>query len=230
MTLSDWPKCANPTPYDVLGHARAAPYTKDQFRRLVKLYHPDVHSTSSGITPTTRLERYHLVVKAHDILSDPAKRRAYDACGAHWGAPKRPLTDNERYKAWREGPYASCANNANWEDWEKWYEDQASGGPGKKEGYYMSNGAFVALVVATVSVLAVMQTAQADSRHRDLARRLRKEQEKLGASLSNSKEELQGLGRDERIERFLRHRENMAYGFGSVKYDERVRGGPSHGK
>jgi hypothetical protein len=224
--VSDWPKGTHPTPYDILGHSRTAPYTKSQFRQLVKLYHPDLHSTSLGIAPSTRLERYHLIVQAHDVLSNPAKRRAYDATGAYWGATKSPLTDNERYEAWRKGPYASCANNATWEDWERWYEEQANGGA-KKEGYYMSNGAFLALVVSTVSVLAVMQSVRTETQHMAMAQKIQKEQQKLGASLARSSKEMQHLGRGERVERFLQHRENMAYGFRPGRFDEDAHNEPT---
>jgi hypothetical protein len=217
---SDWPKCANPTPYDILNHPPGAPYSKTQFRQLVKLYHPDLHSTAStslGITPRTRLERYHLIVQAHDILSDPAKRQAYDACGAHWGQDKTPLTDAQRYEAWRNGPYAGCANNATWEDWERWYEEQANGDTKRSEGYYMSNRAFLGLVISTISIVAIMQAVRAETRHLAVVEQTRKQQKELCESLMRSQAEVSGLGQEQRIERFLRHRENMAYGFQSTR-------------
>jgi curved DNA-binding protein CbpA len=230
-SVSDWPKCTSPTPYDVLGHPPTAPYTKSQFRQLVKLYHPDMGSTSPGIAPSARLRRYHLIVQAHDILSDPVKRRAYDATGAFWATTKGPLpTDNERYEAWRKGPNGSCANNANWEDWERWYEHKANANGGaRREGrpYYMSNGAFLTLVISTVSILAVMQSARIEARHVAMSKKMQMEQEKLGGSLARSGREVQHLGRDERIERFLSHRENMAYGFRPVRLDEEAHGEPT---
>ena len=45
-----WPTALNPTPYDIFGHPKDAPYSKHRFYELVKLYHPDRHShTAHGM-------------------------------------------------------------------------------------------------------------------------------------------------------------------------------------
>ncbi|OCL06051.1 hypothetical protein AOQ84DRAFT_85833, partial [Glonium stellatum] len=88
------PPHAIPTPYQILALRHDEPYTKQRFYALVKLYHPDRHhhhysSDSSraiaSLPRSTRLERYRLLVAAHTLLSDPAKRRAYDRHGIGWG-------------------------------------------------------------------------------------------------------------------------------------------------
>ncbi|KAJ3454549.1 hypothetical protein MRS44_013149 [Fusarium solani] len=79
--LPPWPRNPCPSPYEVLGIEAGKAYNKANFRSLVKLYHPDVHGQNSAINSlprTTRLERYHLIVAAHELLSDQSKRKMYD--------------------------------------------------------------------------------------------------------------------------------------------------------
>ncbi|RDA92720.1 hypothetical protein CP533_1405 [Ophiocordyceps camponoti-saundersi (nom. inval.)] len=123
-----WPRGPNPSPYEVLGVSRSGPYSKTRFYQLVKLYHPDSNQPSSVLPPSVRLERYRLVVAANDLLSDPAKRRLYDALGIGWLPPSQshsqPSANTHRRESdssWRHRP-GSAANNATWEDWEAWHE------------------------------------------------------------------------------------------------------------
>ncbi|KAK3050118.1 hypothetical protein LTS18_012641, partial [Coniosporium uncinatum] len=63
-----WPSTKSPSPYDVLGCSRSAPYSKSCFTRLVKIYHPDrnIHASTtsnpSRVTQSIALERYRLIV------------------------------------------------------------------------------------------------------------------------------------------------------------------------
>jgi molecular chaperone DnaJ len=65
--------------YSVLGVARTA--TDDQIRRayrkLARKHHPDVNPGDKQSE-----ERFKQVAAAHDVLSDPARRKAYDEFGA----------------------------------------------------------------------------------------------------------------------------------------------------
>ncbi|KKK12069.1 hypothetical protein AOCH_003752 [Aspergillus ochraceoroseus] len=83
-----WPSSPSFTPYDVFGQDRRAPYSKHRFYELVKIYHPDRpcndHPLCRDISPERRLQRYHIVVAAHEILSNPSRRAAYDRCGTGW--------------------------------------------------------------------------------------------------------------------------------------------------
>jgi len=236
VSIGDWTKSARPTPYDILDLPRNAPYTKTRFRQLVKLYHPDLHSSPSialsSISRSTRLERYHLIMQAHDVLSDPAKRRAYDSNGAHWRSTSTGAaytTDAERYEAWRKGPYASCAQNGTWEDWERWYAEQANPGAARRsQGYYMGNGTFVVLIVFTVIIISIMQTTRHEQRRRELDARWQRQQAELSKSLMQSQHEVEGLDRQERVDRFLRHRENTRYAFQPTGDDKSSGGGSSN--
>lgn len=120
-----WPSSSSFTPYDVLNLHRNAPYSKSRYYDLVKIYHPDRpcndHPLCRELNPDTRLHRYRIIVAAHEILSDPSKRAAYDQSGAGWNhAPKRYNTVSEATADW--GPYGpTIYANATWEDWERWH-------------------------------------------------------------------------------------------------------------
>jgi curved DNA-binding protein CbpA len=113
-----WPSTSSLTPYDVLNLPRGAPYSKRHYYDLVKIYHPDRplhdHPLFQHLTSETRLLRYRIVVDAHELLSDPIKRAAYDQSGAGWShMVQKTTTDWESH-----GP--SIYANATWEDWERW--------------------------------------------------------------------------------------------------------------
>jgi curved DNA-binding protein CbpA len=68
-----------PDPYLVLGVARTA--TGDEiraaFRRLAALHHPDRNPDDAGA-----VDRFKAVNAAHQVIGDPARRRAYDVATA----------------------------------------------------------------------------------------------------------------------------------------------------
>ncbi|KYK54831.1 Hsp40 co-chaperone Jid1 [Drechmeria coniospora] len=240
-----WPSSPNPTPYEILDLPRDAPYAKQRFIQLVKLYHPDTEHhdghhlgpSSSSSSPTflpsasvsasasasaprlpraIRLERYRLVVAANDLLGDPAKRRLYDLHGVGWshghGAPN--LRDADR--AWRHRPN-SAARNATWEDWERWYEVR-SGKP--REPTYMSNGLFATLVVAMCMVGALAQANRAESSGADFVEYAQQRNADIGHQMRRDGMARAGRSKDERVDSFLKDRENVAYDYVSSRYDE----------
>jgi curved DNA-binding protein len=76
--------------YAVLGLKRDASEDdiKKAFRRLARLYHPDVAKDKKGAEA-----KFKEINEAHEVLSDPAKRRRYDELGANWdqaGAGRPP--------------------------------------------------------------------------------------------------------------------------------------------
>src|SRR6266436_4745567 len=66
--------------YKILGVDRKADdkTIKSAFRRLARKYHPDV---AKGKDAT---DRFKEINEAHEVLSDPEKRRRYDTLGPDW--------------------------------------------------------------------------------------------------------------------------------------------------
>jgi len=67
--------------YAVLGIARTASddEIKKAFRKLARQYHPDVAKDKK-----TAESKFKEINEAHEVLSDPGKRRKYDELGADW--------------------------------------------------------------------------------------------------------------------------------------------------
>ena len=218
----EWPKAAHPTPYEIFGIRKDAPYTKARFYQLVKLYHPDKHShsdTISDIPHATRTERYRLVVAANDLLSDPSKRNLYDTHGIGWTGG-RPQTLNEsmreRDRSWRYEP-GNAAHNATWEDWERWYNAR----DGKtRDSMHMSNGLFAALVVMMCMVGALAQMSRASESGADFLEQKAQADLAIGRQMAKTSRAAAGLSKDERVDSFLRERENVAYQFVPGRFDE----------
>ena len=220
-----WPDLSSPNavpnPYQIFGLEKNSPYSKRRFYELVKIYHPDRSGHGSGPSDTSllsgpiKMERYRLIVTAHQILSDPVKRRAYDRSGAGWGrrleygAPKQSWGhDNETRWAGFD-THDSPFRNATWEDWEKWYQRCE----GKQEPVYFFNGGFLMLVLAVVFLGGFGQSV----RVRDYSNLFQRQVEKIHDDASNAirqrRAESQGFGsRDERLQNFLKMRQPHGYG------------------
>ncbi len=69
--------------YDVLGVPRSASADdiKKAFRRRAREFHPDLHT---GAKKTEMEKKFKELNEAHEILSDPDKRKKYDQYGHNW--------------------------------------------------------------------------------------------------------------------------------------------------
>ena len=67
--------------YQVLGVAKNASEKeiKQAFRKLARKHHPDVNPGDRGAE-----QKFKEINEAHEVLSDPEKRRKYDQLGANW--------------------------------------------------------------------------------------------------------------------------------------------------
>ncbi|KAJ4291179.1 J domain-containing protein 1 [Kalmusia sp. IMI 367209] len=217
-----WPEAEvphrSPTPYQILGCSKRGQYTKHRFYSLVKLYHPDRCATSSPIAHlphAVRLERYRLLVAAHTILSDDAKRKAYDTWGLGWPGhhhhtPARPPqhTWASEQRQWTYDP----RYNATWEDWERWYQRESGTEGAEPRALYMTNFAFVSLIFAIVTLGGIMQGTRANvltSSAMEHSQRIHRE---ASMELARSKRATMSGDRNERIRTFLEHREAVHAG------------------
>ena len=69
--------------YQVLGLSRtaSADEIKKAYRRLARQYHPDLHAGSKKAEMEKKFKELN---EAHEVLSDPDKRKKYDQYGAQW--------------------------------------------------------------------------------------------------------------------------------------------------
>src|SRR5437660_11767678 len=81
--------------YEVLGVPRTASEKDIQsaFRKLARKLHPDVNPGDKDAE-----RRFKEVSEAHDVLSDPEKRKMYDRFGADWQAASAAGVDPERVR------------------------------------------------------------------------------------------------------------------------------------
>ena len=85
--------------YAVLGVSReaSAEDIKKAFRKLARQYHPDIAKDKKVAE-----EKFKEINEAHEVLSDPEKRREYDELGANWqaGEPGHPPPPRAQGRAW----------------------------------------------------------------------------------------------------------------------------------
>ena len=226
-----WPDASSPntvpSPYQIFGLRKGSPYSKRRFYELVKIYHPDRHNLESDSSNTQSLhrsvktERYRLIVTAHEILSDPVKRSAYDTSGAGWVgrldhcAPKYTWGRNN-YARWsgfdtNDSPFG----NATWEDWEKWYQRDKA----KQQPVYFSNGGFLTLVLTTILLASFGQSIRVEDYSNAFRQQVEKAHDEASMAVQQSRTESQAFGnRDERLLQFLRTRDS--HGYGTTDYTE----------
>lgn len=216
-----WPEAVKPhktpTPYQVLACGKSDAYTKHRFYALVKLYHPDRCHPASPIASLplhVRLERYRMLVAAHDILSDIEKRKAYDAWGHGWaGHHNTPSTHHQRDWEYDPRRWASDPrNNATWEDWERWHAENSGAKGEDSRTIQMSNFTFMALIFAFVSIGGVVQGTRFSNFNSSVIDRRDQIHREASMELRRSKHATLGGDRDERIRTFLEHRESSIMG------------------
>lgn len=225
----DWPSPPRgspyPTPYQIFALKHNAPYSKTRFYQLVKLYHPDktgstTENSKNHLSHKVKTERYRLIVAAHTILSDPAKRSAYDRFGAGWnGKAEVGRDDNSKSPGQSPGPFSqSWGNpddpiwrNATWEDWERFYARRSEDAEGvrreRQAPVYFRNTYFLALVIAVVMMGGSLNYNRAQDVGQTFVEQRDLVHDRAAKELRKVKQDVHSRGKEERIQWFLRQRE-----------------------
>ena len=110
--------------YAVLGIGReaSAEDVKKAFRRLARQYHPDLHSGSKKAEMEKKFKELN---EAHEVLSDPDKRKKYDRYGHRW-------QEAEAYEKAREQQGAGGGGGFQW-------RQESAQGEGQDFGDFFEN-------------------------------------------------------------------------------------------
>jgi hypothetical protein len=202
-----WPSNLSFTPYDVLNIPRGTPYSKRQYYDLVKIYHPDRpftkdHPLFGELTAEARIQRYRIVVDAHEILSDPIKRAAYDQNGTGWNHAVQDTVDWNTH-----GP--SIYANATWEDWERW--NNRHNGP---QQHVVDQRTFTRLVILLVLFGGAVQASWIGKMNTGYEDKLRQVNEESARFLHSRKDNtVKQMGsNDARVQGFLIRRDPTGSG------------------
>ncbi|KFG85346.1 putative Hsp40 co-chaperone Jid1 [Metarhizium anisopliae] len=197
--LPEWPASSAPTPHEILGVAPGAPYSKDRFNQLVKMYHPDMSGADARVRhlpQSVRLERYRLIVAAHNLLSDPSNRRLYESHRQGWVYP-RPFTgrqgDNRHGFSSKDGAAQNPPS------------------PMRQRPIYASNATVAILLVALGMLGAALQFKRLAASRRDIRRLELVLQEAIQEEIQAWASVLQGQTKDDRILAFLARRHGVPH-------------------
>lgn len=95
LNLHEWPKVKSPGPYEIFaiaGKDKNLPQddfnkmVKGVYQKYIKIYHPDINKNlvikdnkGNELTMDEKRQRYDLVRKAYEILTNPQRRKAFNA-------------------------------------------------------------------------------------------------------------------------------------------------------
>ncbi|RAK99336.1 J domain-containing protein [Aspergillus ibericus CBS 121593] len=209
-----WPSNPTFTPYELFKLDRTAPYSKTRYYEMVKVYHPDRPSTGhplcKDITPEVRLQRYHLLVAAHEILSDPSRRAAYDRHGTGWNL--HPSVDETPTPSWAKtgsSDYGPIYANATWEDWERWHNRHQ----GKQETLvdHRTFATFVILLTLMGGAVQASWISKLSTGYEEKLLEINEESSRLLKGRRESTQNHMGSS-DARVQHFLIRRDPSGYG------------------
>lgn len=209
-----WPTTPSFTPYDILRQEPAAPYSKRRYYELVKIYHPDLQiedrRSLKNVSEEVRLQRYRLIVAAHEILSDPEKRAAYDRDGTGWHShPDHPDSKlNPKTHAYAADNDSSIFNNATWEDWERYHNRNKP-----KQVQMVSHGTFISFMLLLVLFGGFAQASWITQTQLGLDQRVQETNAKSARLLAKRRQQTDELkSREHRVQNFLIRRDPTGSG------------------
>ena len=205
-----WPRSINPSPYEIFS---MTPETFDKkklqarFLEYAKVYHPDRQRGKNEAESKTFADRFKRVVHAHSILKDDKARR-------NWDLSHRFATGSGGHSPGRASYYTYPADRAQaWSDFRgedgKPFFSKAQ--EAKFQESMRENRMFLLKCVTGVALLiAIIEFSALKSRAERQTKQIEEESHKNHAlylaSLSNYN---MGNSAEDRIERFLQHRERF---------------------
>lgn len=119
--------------YKVLGVSEKASEKeiKKAYRNLARKYHPDLNPDDAGAE-----RRFKQVNEAHEVLSDPEKRKKYDQYGKDWQhAEEFEKARSARKRSSRQGSYGQYTYSGGAEsDFSDFFESMFGGFGGRRSG------------------------------------------------------------------------------------------------
>lgn len=215
-----WPTIQHPTPYEIFHIASGAKIDKKAIKKTfhyyAKIYHPDAASASESTSPVSselKEERFKKIVSAYDILKDDVKRRDFDLFNKGWeDSPRaasknfygRDFTRSTRYKT------DVSSEDDSWAAFHSEYRDHMrQQDPEYHKSQWKAHKRMVAyiflgsLVVGAIQFSFLMKHANASSEVRsELSQKTFNE---VSLALANYGF---GFSKEDRINRFLAHRES----------------------
>lgn len=223
-----WPSGASFSPYDVVKQDRGAPYSKRRFYQLVKIYHPDrpcnEHPLCKDLSHSVRTQRYRLLVAAHELLSDPVKRDAFDKFGQGWyhraelfGAVSKDAL-NMNYAERREVD-PEIFRNATWQDWERYRQKKE--GRQQQQSSPVSHGTFASLFLLLSLFGGAAQMVGAEKYSGYVDRRVAEVDKECGRILEGRRQETKSQlnSKDTRVQSFLKKRDPSCSGLNQAEQE-----------
>ncbi|KAK6509321.1 hypothetical protein TWF481_004077 [Arthrobotrys musiformis] len=226
-THHSWPTkpISQLTPYEIFNQPPSSIYQKSHFYQLVKLYHPDCTPPSdhpcSLLSKSTRTDRFRLIIAANMLLSDPTKKKAYDEFGVGWNSIPRHTDIRRRTAAnYASGPWkTSPAGNATWEDWERWYKSESPTPDDTEPVTAHKNFVTVIMVLSFVGIL--VQLARLDQFNSSYEEKRDRKNRDIQRDLWRIRRD--AMGKDGRVQAFLKMRDPEGYGGVEEVREERMR-------
>lgn len=169
---------------------------KRRYYELVKLYHPDVCKGGEDVE-----ERFRMITSAYAILSDSARKNAYDNFGAGWkGVPAFSETMRKRYSTASRCDFVDLHSGGTWEDYYSTENPAARTKSADRQSFtpFVVTIAIIGMAFQFVRFITIGDASGIEKRHyqssRDLAAARR-------SSLLGRDQKLQQLRREHEVSR-----------------------------
>lgn len=105
---------------------------KKAYRKLARKYHPDLNPNDAEAN-----KKFQQINEANEVLSDPEKRKKYDAYGEHWQHAEqyeqaRQQQQNQSSQGWQEYTYSGGQHEGDFSDFFESLFGQARGGSSRR--------------------------------------------------------------------------------------------------